>query len=942
MKMTFNLSLIQTFAISVLVLTVIVPVGVFASPIFETDTIDEDPGFFLFEPEHSIAVSDLSGDKISDLDVVVFDGPTAQEVYFTYLAPDHSFLYIGYTTNLLDNAPFGASPYSIDLAFPAQLVQLNEFVDDGAGGAECNIPSQPKISVTDSHVFVSWLDNKLDEVGGSPCTITEASRIATISIAKSAFSEDGSVGTSFFTDTPAYFDTGSELPVSFDVAASGSSAYLIWDNSTSTSASSIRSIPFDGAGYVASPSNDDFGSEVILSTSSSNSNPSIVIDDSEIHVAWQDEDVGDSDIKLRTSTDEGISFGAVTDVSGTNSVSSTNVKLSADDGEVNVSWLEGSSNTDQVFVASSGNSFTPVAISTNAGQSTAQQIVTNGTNVFVVWQDNIDGGASNEILFSKSTDSGSTFGTPVNLSQSSGDSVLPTIAAHNSTHVNIAWQDNSFAHDLASNIDGQVWFKSSSDSGASFGGLQVISESTTDGANTVNGNITPVPIPNISSNSNIVAVAWSSDSSSIPSGFESASRDGSLKIATQSTVDISFNSTEYLSPRNATVTVVDSSASTSVDVDVFFPQSGKQTITLFEGPSGIFSKSLLLYNGTNDDLAVGDIFTANYTSGSSTITTQAMIQDDNIFLDFLTAGNAIGVFTHDIGDIVGLIYNNTDADIDSGTVDTINVTITSDADPIGTTITLTETGINTGLFNVTNGLVFMDGALTPNAGDSLTITKTQDSGNDAIIETLDQKIITTTTPSGVILTLTETGIDTNVFTENISICDSSDIHCLAPNISGVAGDFISISNVGGSQTSNGIILPDDVASRDAILVSCGVSECGTVTAKYNGLAVSINVEDTLASGGGGGGVSRAGLVVNALAGLGSFGGGSDGSPPINSLGTLSSNENFDAPDEIIQIIENYDSTVPLEPIPTFGCILEYHQYCFYRSWSSYCHNFTIL
>jgi len=54
--------------------------------------------------------------------------------------------------------------------------------------------------------------------------------------------------------------------------------------------------------------------------------------------------------------------------------------------------------------------------------------------------------------------------------------------------------------------------------------------------------------------------------------------------------------------------------------------------------------------------------------------------------------------------------------------------------------------------------------------------------------------------------------------------------------------------------------------------------------------------------------------VKALA-LGGLGGGG-GSPPIVSLGTLITNKNFDVPDEIAKIVENYDPTMALKPILT--------------------------
>jgi len=50
--------------------------------------------------------------------------------------------------------------------------------------------------------------------------------------------------------------------------------------------------------------------------------------------------------------------------------------------------------------------------------------------------------------------------------------------------------------------------------------------------------------------------------------------------------------------------------------------------------------------------------------------------------------------------------------------------------------------------------------------------------------------------------------------------------------------------------------------------------------------------------------------------LGGLGGGADGSPPVTSLGTLMTNTNFEVPDEIAKIVENYDPTMILEPIST--------------------------
>jgi len=58
-----------------------------------------------------------------------------------------------------------------------------------------------------------------------------------------------------------------------------------------------------------------------------------------------------------------------------------------------------------------------------------------------VWDDTALG--NQEILFSRSTDSGATFSAVQNLSQNSGASSVPTIAADKNGSLNVAWQDET-------------------------------------------------------------------------------------------------------------------------------------------------------------------------------------------------------------------------------------------------------------------------------------------------------------------------------------------------------------------------------------------------------------------------------------------------------------------------------------------------------------------
>ena len=88
-----------------------------------------------------------------------------------------------------------------------------------------------------------------------------------------------------------------------------------------------------------------------------------------------------------------------------------------------------------------GNSFgTPINLSNSTGDSQFPQIESIANRTLVVWQDNSTG--NNEIYLRDSTDGGNSFGTPINLSNSTGDSQFPQIESI-ANRTLVVWQDNS-------------------------------------------------------------------------------------------------------------------------------------------------------------------------------------------------------------------------------------------------------------------------------------------------------------------------------------------------------------------------------------------------------------------------------------------------------------------------------------------------------------------
>src|SRR6266849_3578646 len=106
----------------------------------------------------------------------------------------------------------------------------------------------------------------------------------------------------------------------------------------------------------------------------------------------------------------------------------------------------------------------PTNVSNNSDFSFTPQVAVDlsgniySGNIYVVWEDDT---ANSNILFSRSTDGGTTFSTPKNLSNSSGFSFNPRIALDAKGNINVVWED-----DTPGNPD--VFFTRSTDGGATF------------------------------------------------------------------------------------------------------------------------------------------------------------------------------------------------------------------------------------------------------------------------------------------------------------------------------------------------------------------------------------------------------------------------------------------------------------------------------------------
>jgi hypothetical protein len=115
-------------------------------------------------------------------------------------------------------------------------------------------------------------------------------------------------------------------------------------------------------------------------------------------------------------------------------------------------------------------------VTNNPMDSVYGQVAAWNNNVYMLWQDSMPPGYTNYDIFIKSSnDKGTTFGSPVNLSNNSGFSEHPQIAAYDN-NVYAIWADDTSGNR-------EVFFTRSEDNSTSFDKIKNLSNNTSDSFN---------------------------------------------------------------------------------------------------------------------------------------------------------------------------------------------------------------------------------------------------------------------------------------------------------------------------------------------------------------------------------------------------------------------------------------------------------------------------
>jgi predicted neuraminidase len=173
--------------------------------------------------------------------------------------------------------------------------------------------------------------------------------------------------------------------------------------------------------------------------------PSVAASGSVVHVVYEDDRNGNGDIYYKRSADGGQTWGADTRLT-TNPHDSWDPCVSVSDSVVHVIWMDNRNHSNSSIYdiyykrsTDGGLSWGPDVQLTNAsGDSEYPNLAASGSIVHVVWEDFRDG--NYEIYYKQSTDGGITWGADTRLTNAIYPSLQPSIAISGSV-LHVVWCD---------------------------------------------------------------------------------------------------------------------------------------------------------------------------------------------------------------------------------------------------------------------------------------------------------------------------------------------------------------------------------------------------------------------------------------------------------------------------------------------------------------------
>src|SRR5918999_4332816 len=187
-------------------------------------------------------------------------------------------------------------------------------------------------------------------------------------------------------------------------------------------------------------------SQTLSNTPGNSTDPKIALDNNNVHVVWSDDSTGNGDIYFKRSVDNGTTFGSLENLSNTPG-NSTDPKIGLHNNNVYVVWSDDSTGNGDIYFKRSvdnGTTFdsTNNISKNNTGTSSTPQVAANAGNVYIIWTARTSG--TSEINYRQSVDRGAKFAGIRELSKTrsiDGESArFPQIVTAGN-NVYVAWQD---------------------------------------------------------------------------------------------------------------------------------------------------------------------------------------------------------------------------------------------------------------------------------------------------------------------------------------------------------------------------------------------------------------------------------------------------------------------------------------------------------------------
>ena len=277
--------------------------------------------------------------------------------------------------------------------------------------------------------------------------------------------------------SPQNISNNAEGSSSASIAVDNVNIFLAWRDNRDI----LFSKSTDGGTTWSTPQN-------ISNTPGFSANPAIATDGRSIFIVWSDTGSG-TGILFAKSDDGGDTWSTPQSIN--NGIESSAVPVMTTDGtNIFIAWEE---QEEDVFFAKSTDGGTtwspPQEISNSIRNSVDPAITTDGTNIFIAWWGDDPQAIFAEILFSKSIDGGNTWSSPQNISNSEMTSRAPSITT-NGTDIFLSWNDTFQFFDPPFNVFTEILFSKSVDGGTTWSTPQNISnneESSEDSSIVTNG-----------------------------------------------------------------------------------------------------------------------------------------------------------------------------------------------------------------------------------------------------------------------------------------------------------------------------------------------------------------------------------------------------------------------------------------------------------------------